>query len=138
MSLEIILTSNTSVPYWEDARAIRIGAVDPYGWESLFFKDFGVKSFTKYASEGENAEAYVVYYSRRMSSLEKHYPLVLRMRDYYEDAFFENSEMESLLSELHSLRQSVTREESNRFLDQISKACELAIQDRASLQLIAD
>jgi len=136
MALEIMIVKNASKPYWEDPDAFLFGEIDPVEWESFFFNDLDIKRYTEY--NREDSETYEEYYASRISSLEKKFPLITRIRDYYEDAFFSKQEVSGLINEILSLQNVVEGKQSVNFLNQLLAAGEKAIRHDSGITLVAD
>lgn len=138
MSLEIIITKNESKSYWEDEEAEYFVDINPNEWECLFFKEFNVLNYLEYTAEKRDPKTYRAYYLVQISLLKAKFPLILRIKDYYEDAFFSKSEINGLIQEILSLKPVVKRKESRRFLDQLQLASEKALKNNAGMKLVAD
>ena len=138
MSLEIILVTREDVPYWEDSRAVHFGDIDPYEWESLLFKDSNIMTYFEFTAEDRDGETYDDYYSNLISEMEAKFPLIVRVKDYYKDAVFLNSELSGLIQEIESLKKVVRYKESRDFLDQLLGASKAALNSNAGIRLVAD
>lgn len=138
MALAIILENHEGVPYWEDPEAILFGLVDSLGWEVLFFKDMEILTFLEYCAQGNSANRYGAYYADRISRIASKYPLIVRAKDYYRDAFFSREEIPALVKELESLRSLVGESQSAIFVNQLLEASNLALTTGAGLRLSAD
>ena len=131
-----MIVKNVSKPYWEDPETFLFGEIDPVEWESFFFNDLDIKRYTEYNQE--DSETYEEYYLRRISSFEKKYPLIIRIRDYYEDALFSKQEVSGLINEILSLQNVVEGKQSVGFLNQLLAASEKAISRDSGIKLVAD
>lgn len=138
MALDIMIVKDVSKPYWEKDDAFLFGEVEPSELTSLFFTDFDVMNCDEYAKKIGEIKSYDDYYSERISQLQKKYPLLVRIKDYYEDAFFSPGEIEGLRREILSLKNTVTQQKSINLLDQLLEACEIASKNDAGLELLAD
>lgn len=138
MALDIIIVSDESKPYWEDSKALRFGDVDPTEWESLMFKEFNIMTYFEYLAKGVNPQTYLDYYAEQISLLEGRYPMISRIKSYYEHASFSEDEVQKLKIEMESLKTAASREKSKRLLCQLIKACDLAIRNNCGISLIAD
>src|SRR5687768_1808762 len=98
MALEIVIVKGDFEPYWEDPEAMHLGYVNPVEWESFFFKDLGIKRYTEYVES--DLQSYDDYYSTKISMLEMDFPLISRVKDYYEDAFFSAKEIPGFIQEV--------------------------------------
>lgn len=138
MPLDIIIVEDVSKPYWENEKAFHFGEIDPREWGSLFFTDFDVMDYGEYSARAGAIQSYENYYSNRMSQLKEKSPMIIRIKNYYEDAFFSRDEIEVLRREILSLKNIVKRQESMNLLDQLLEATEIASKNDAGLQLEAD
>jgi hypothetical protein len=138
MPLEIMIIKDVSKPYWENPEVIRFGDISPLDWESLFFKDFEIKSYLEDAPEARDQRAYRDYYSKKISFLNERFPLIVRIKDYYEDALYSKYEIKELIREILSLEDIAKSQGSIRFLHQLLKACEMAVNNDAGIVLAAD
>jgi len=138
MALDIILVKNESVPHWEDEESVHFGSIDPYEWESLFFTDFSIETYFEFAKENEDLQRYDTYYSEKIDSLQKKFPMITRIKDYYQDASFSAKEIEELTQEILLLKTIVKRQKSKNLLKQLLGACEIALKNGAGLTLVAD
>lgn len=138
MALAIILGSRDDVPHWEDAEAVMFGLVDSLSWEQLFFKDLDVQTFLEYCAEGKLADRYNDYYADRISQIASKYPLIVRAKDYYRDAFFSAYEIPELVKELAGLKAEAHESQSVDFINQMLEASTVALDKGASIRLSAD
>jgi hypothetical protein len=138
MALEIMIVGDVSKPYWENEKLLRFGEIDPHEWESLFFIDLGVMDLTEYSAKTGGIQSYEDYYSERISQLQKKFPLLVRIKDYYQDAFFSPDEIDGLRREIASLRDIVKQQESINFLNQLWEVSDVALKNNAGVQLAAD
>ena len=138
MALRIYIVKDVSIPYWEQEGTIRLGGVNPIEWGCLLWKEFNRKNVFEYTSEGGDRQAYDDYYSKQILLLREKYPLIVRINDYYEDAFYSKDEIEGFIDEISALKEVVKHDESIRLLDQLMKACELALQNNAGIVFFAD
>ena len=138
MALAIILVTSGSVPHWEDPNSLLLGLVDSKGWESLFFGEMETLTYFEYTNQGNTASTYEEYYADRIAEIGSQYPLLVRAKDYYQDAFFSEHEIVGLAHEIKTLRRSVKNKEAQVYLDQLLKACETALINTAAIQLSAD
>jgi hypothetical protein len=122
MPREIIIISDPTSFYWEDENAFVCCEVTALEWESLFYVDLDLESLN----------------DKQMDRLSADFPLIFRTDDFYRDAVFERDEVISLVEEIHRLALSLQYEDSRRYLAQLEKACELALKNKAGIQIIAD
>lgn len=138
MPFDIVIVKNDLNPDWGGEGCITFGDVDFYGWESLFFNDFEIMRFREYSEKKENVQNYDNYYSEQIALLAEKYPMITRISDFYEHVVFYKYEIEQLFQEVKSLKSTVKHEESGRFLDQLFRASNLALEENAGIRLLAD
>ena len=138
MSLEIILVTREDVPYWEDNEAANLGEIDPTAWECLLFKDLNIMTFAEFKEADHDPNTYANYYSDRIRCLVTKYPLVLRIKDYYQDAFFPAGDLKDLAHEIQSLGEIVNSEKSRALLNQLLSAVDAGLKTNAGIRLVAD
>jgi len=126
MSHEIIIVKDLTKPYWENKDAIYFGSINDSQWESLFFEEFGFKTYLTHTSQGGTSESYDEYFTQQVSFLYKKYPLIARFLDFYESAAFTTNEIEGLIGEIETLRPTVMFENAGKLLDQLLGASEIA------------
>jgi len=131
MSNEIIIVTDQTRPHWEDKDAVHFGFIDEDGWETLFFAEFGIKTYLSYTSEGETNESYDDYFARQLSILNEEYPLIARFHDFYKRAAFSKNEIGDLIEEIHKLRPIIRLEQAGELLDQLLGVSEFAIKHNA-------
>ncbi len=137
MALDIVFVKDNSSPYWANA-GVMDGEIDPVEWETLFFKDFEIKTRFDHLEESGDGESYDEYYSNRITQLEKRFPLLSRMKDYYEDAFFSANELVALSSEIQAARSLAKSDRAFGLLNKLQGAVDIASRNGLGISLIAD
>jgi len=66
------------------------------------------------------------------------YPLFLKMQDYYQDAYYPNGEIESLMSEIDKLRQEMKDKDSCTFLEKFIELCNMALLRKDNIYCFSD
>ena len=138
MARDIMIVKDVSKPYWKESGTIHFGDVDPTEWESLFFTDLNIRNQGDYTAEKGDSQTYEDYYSKRISQIKEKFPLIVRTKDFYEDASFSKSEINRLIKEILSLKEIVKRKESIDFLNQLLEASEEALKNDAGIIIVAD
>jgi hypothetical protein len=138
MAFDIVIVEDDLSPDWGGKGCVRWGEVDPYEWESLFFNDFEIMTYWEFSEKKGNLQNYDDYFSGQIALLAEKYPMITRIKDFYQDAVFFKDEIEHLLQEVESLKSTVKYGESKLFLDQFSRASKLALEKNAGIRLLAD
>lgn len=138
MALEIFIVGE-GFPDWESKSSFFFADVDPREWASLFFKDFGIKTYLEFVEVDETPESYGKYISEQYAKIQENFPMISRVKEYYDDAFFSKNEISKLIQEIKLLESFVKYQLSKEFLSQLSNACEMAKKNNAAgIALIAD
>jgi hypothetical protein len=137
MALDIYIVGE-EFPNWEGKSSFFFADVDPYEWESLFFKDLGIKTYLELVETGATPESYEKYISKQYVKLQEDFPMISRIKEYYDDAFFSKDDIKKLIQEINLLERFVKYQPSKNFLSQLSNACEAAQKNSAGIILIAD
>ena len=135
MPLEIILSKRSEV---DSEAGIPRGDIDPSAWENLFFKELNIRTIFDYIAEGEDPKTYEDYYSDRVAELKSKYPLMSRLKDYYEDAFYGAHELQELADEMSALKKIAVDQKSLSLLDQLATVVSEAINTNSNIMIIAD
>jgi hypothetical protein len=137
MALDIYIVGEER-PNLEGKNNFFFGHVDPREQVSLFFDDFGIKTYLEFVEAGGTLESYEKYESEQYVQVQKKFPMISRIKEYYDDAFFLKDEIAELMREIKSLENFVKHHLSKNFLAQLSSACEMAQKNNAGIALIAD
>ena len=137
MALDIHIVGE-EFPNWEGKSSFFFANVDAFEWESLFFKDLSMKTYLEFVEAGGNSESYGDYVSEQYAKLQENFPMISRIKEYYDDAFFSKDDISELIREIKSLESFVKHQLSKNFLNQLLSACEMAQKNNAGIVLIAD
>ena len=137
MALDIYIVGK-GFPNRENKETIDFANVDAFEWASLFFEDLGIKTYSEFVKVGGTPEFYGSYISEQYAKLQENFPMISRMKDYYDDAFFSKDDIGELIQEIDSLEGFVKRQLSKNFLSQLLSACVIAQKNNAGIVLIAD
>lgn len=138
MGEHIFIVKNALPQYWEDENCLYYGYLDPVEWEILFFKEFKILTVFEFTNEGNNRNDYETYFAEKLASLEREYPLISRLNDYYQDAFFLSEEITKLKKEIKQLDSRVLSNEAKKILNQIYTVCGIAQKHSFGIAFIAD
>lgn len=136
MAHDIFIVKDFRKPYWEVEGTINFGEIDYFQWSSLIFREFHIKTYSEYQAEGNEPDTYHKYFSKQLS--EVRFPLIARIRDFWEDTQFLNVEVDGLAAEIIELRKIVRLEEARQFLDNLLSACKIARAENAGIITVAD
>lgn len=137
MALEIYIVSK-GFPSRADKSTIYFANVDALELESLFVKDFGIKTYSEFVEAGGKSEGYDNYLTEQYNKLQENFPMISCIKEYYEDAFFSKDNISELRQEIKTLESFVKHQLSKNFLNQLSSACEMAEKNNVGIVLIAD
>lgn len=125
-------------PSNQDKSTIDFGYFDALEQLSLFFKDLGIKTTTEFVESGGDRDSYWNYLDEQYLLLEKKYPMIYRLKEYYEDAFFSKEEIGELTHEIETLAGLVKHQLSKNLLNQLLNACKIAKENQTGLVFLAD
>ncbi|MBP7415968.1 MAG: hypothetical protein WBC19_02575 [Pyrinomonadaceae bacterium] len=105
-------------------------------WYSFFFDTLGaVRLEREYGVRYDDA-----FYARDDLAFKeslKEYPLLARIEDFYQDAFFAAGEISALRDELNRAESFTLTESGKVFLNGMQAACEIAAQKNLGIRLLS-
>ncbi len=113
------------------------GGLSEDGWGLLFFEILGCPTADPFV-QGEDLNAFRERYETRFRQAIPDYPMLARISDYYNDVWYNATEVHHLRSECEHARALTTNSVVLNDLDAVVGACEEAIRSGLGLFLIAD